>query len=141
MSLKDTTNTLLSSLSEKGKEVATHTITEVKSSSKTIKILLGVCIAAIIGLSAICYNLNSRTVELEVLKTENIQIKNRMNDIENKIVQNHFEYLDLVNKVDNIDKDLNVKLEKAKEVIVHEVKTSNDISSVLNDLSDLSTGK
>lgn len=139
MSLKD--NTLLSSLTEKGKEVATHTITEVKTSSKTVKILLGICIAAILGLGYMCYNLNARTVELEVLKTENIQIKNRMNEIEDKVAKNRFEYLEIVNKVDNIKTNLEKELAKAKEVVVHEVKTSSDIVSVLDDLSDISTGK
>ena len=139
MSLKD--NTLLSSLTEKGKEVATHTITEVKTSSKTVKILLAVCIAAIIGLGYMCYNLNSRTVELEVLKTENLQIKTRMSEIEEKVIKNHFEYLDILSRVDGIKTNLEKELAKAKEVVVHEVKTSSDIISVLDDLSDISTGK
>ena len=128
-------------LKEKTKEVVTHTVTEVKTSSKTIKVLLAICLAAIIGLSYTCYGLYTRTAELEVLKQENVLIKNRMNDIENKIAKNHFEYLEIENRVNNIKSDLQKELAKAKEVVVHEVTSSSDIINVLNDLSDHSTDK
>jgi molecular chaperone GrpE (heat shock protein) len=64
-----------------------------------------------------------------------------MHEIEDKVAKNRFEYLEIVNKVDNIKTNLERELAKAKEVVVHEVKTSSDIVSVLDDLSDISTGK
>ena len=44
-------------------------------------------------------------------------------------------------KVKTIDENLKSKLEKAKEVVVNEVQTSHDIVSVLDELSDLTTGR
>ena len=139
MSLKD--NNLLSSLTEKGKEVATHTITEVKSSSKTVKVLLVLCIIGLVGLGYAYYNLASRNVELDALKQENIAIQSRMRDIDSSLAKINFQYVEISNKVLKIDENLKTKLNEAKEVVVHEVKTSGDIVSVLDELSDLTTGK
>ena len=128
-------------LKEKTKEVAIQIGTDLKESNKTSKIVMAVLLVLFLSTAAMAYKMYTYNVELEALKAENIQIKNRMKELDDKIVQNYFEYLEIENKVNLIDKDLKVKLEKAKEVVVHEVETSHDIISVLNDLSDLTTGK
>lgn len=128
-------------LKEKTKAVVTHTITEIKSSSKSIKIMLVVCMIALAGLGYLYYKQYTRNVELDALKQENIQIKNRMNAIDSNMAKINFQYLDIQNKVSQIDTDLKAKLKEAKEVVIDEVKTSSDIVSVLDGLSDLTTGK
>lgn len=128
-------------LKERTKEVAIKIGTDLKESNKTSKIVIAVLLVLFLSTAALAYKMYSYNAELEALKTENIQIKNRMNELDDKIVQNHFEYLDIVNKVNNIDKELKYKLDKAKEVVVNEVQTSHDIVSVLDELSDLTTGK
>ena len=128
-------------LKERTKEVAIKIGTDLKESNKTSKIVISVLLVLFLSTAALAYKMYSYNAELEALKTENIQIKNRMNELDDKIVQNHFEYLDIVNKVNNIDKELKYKLDKAKEVVVNEVQTSHDIVSVLDELSDLTTGK
>ena len=126
-------------LKERTKEVAIKIGTDLKESNKTSKIVIIVLAVLFICTSVMAYNLYTTNAEIKALKTENVMIKNRLKDIDSEISKNHFEYLDIVNKINNIDKDLNAKLEKAKEVIVHEVKTSDDIVSVLDDLSNYST--
>ena len=128
-------------LKEKTKAVVEHTITQVKDSSKTIKILLAACVIGLVGLGYAYYNLASRNVELEALKQENIAIQTRMRDIDSKLTTINFQYIEINNRVSKIDDDLKAKLNEAKEVVVNEVKTSGDIISVLDDLSDLTTGR
>lgn len=126
-------------LKERTKEVAIKIGTDLKESNKTSKIVIIVLAVLFICTAVMAYNLYTTNAEINALKTENVMIKNRLKDIDSEISKNQFEYLDIVNKVNNIDKDLKDKLDKAKEVIIHEVQTSNDIINVLNDLSSNST--
>lgn len=128
-------------IKEKTKEVAIQIGTDLKETNKTSKIVMAVLLVLFLSTAAMAYKMYSYNVELEALKAENIQIKNRMKELDDKIIQNHFEYLEIENKVKTIDENLKSKLEKAKEVVVNEVQTSHDIVSVLDELSDLTTGK
>jgi len=126
---------------EKTKEVAIQIGTDLKETNKTSKIVIAVLLVLFLSTAAMAYKMYSYNVELEALKAENIQIKNRMKELDDKILQNHFEYLEIESKVKTIDENLKSKLEKAKEVVVNEVQTSHDIVSVLDELSDLTTGR
>ena len=126
---------------EKTKEVAIQIGTDLKETNKTSKIVIAVLLVLFLSTAAMAYKMYNYNVELEALKAENIQIKNRMKELDDKIMQNHFEYLEIESKVKTIDENLKSKLEKAKEVVVNEVQTSHDIVSVLDELSDLTTGK
>ena len=87
------------------------------------------------------YRLYRTDVEIKTLKTENLMIKDRMKDLDREVKQNKMEFLEIANRVDKINTNLETKLKEAKEVVIDEVKTSSDIVSVLDGLSDLTTGK
>ena len=126
-------------LKEKTKEVAINIGSDIKSANKTSKVVMAVLLVLFLCTGAVAYNLYTTNAVITALKEENAQIKNRLAVLDKEITNNKFKFLEIANRVDNIKTNLENKLKEAKEVIVHEVKTSDDIISVLDDLSNLST--
>ena len=128
-------------LKEKTKEVAINIGNDLKNTNKTSKIVISVLLVLFLSTAAMAYKMYTYNVQLETLKTENAMIKNRMKDLDREIEQNRLQYIDILSRVDKIKSNLETKLKEAKEVVIHEVQTSHDIVSVLDGLSDLTTGK
>ena len=128
-------------LKEKTKEVAINIGQDLKEANSTSKTLIIVLLILFLLSFSTAIRLYKSDVEIKTLKTENVLIKNRLKDLDHEIAKNKMEYLEISSRVDKINSNLETKLNEAKEVVVNEVKTSDDIISVLNDLSDLTTGK
>ena len=128
-------------LKEKAKEVAINIGSDLKSTNKTSKVVIAILLVLFLSTAAMAYKMYTYNVQLEALKTENTLIKNRMKDLDREVEKNRMEYLEILSKVDKIKSNLETKLKEAKEVVIHEVQTSHDIVSVLDELSDLTTGK
>lgn len=128
-------------LKEKAKEVAINIGNDLKEANSTSKTLIIVLLILFILSFSTAYRLYRTDVEIKTLKTENLMIKNRMKDLDREVKQNKMEFLEIANRVDKINTNLETKLKEAKEVVIDEVKTSSDIVSVLDGLSDLTTGK
>jgi Tfp pilus assembly protein PilO len=128
-------------LKEKAKEVAINIGNDLKEANSTSKTLIIVLLILFILSFSTAYRLYRTDAEIKTLKTENLMIKNRMKDLDREVKQNKMEFLEIANRVDKINTNLETKLKEAKEVVIDEVKTSSDIISVLDGLSDLTTGK
>ena len=128
-------------LKEKAKEVAINIGSDLKSTNKTSKVVIAILLVLFLSTAAMAYKMYNYNVQLEALKTENTLIKNRMKDLDREVEKNRMEYLEILNRVDKIKSNLETKLKEAKEVVIHEVQTSHDIVSVLDELSDLTTGR
>ena len=128
-------------LKTKVKEVAINIGNDLKEANSTSKILIIVLLILFMLSFGTAYRLYRTDVEIKTLKTENLMIKDRMKDLDREVKQNKMEFLEIANRVDKINTNLETKLKEAKEVVIDEVKTSSDIVSVLDDLSDLTTGK
>jgi len=128
-------------LKTKVKEVAINIGNDLKEANSTSKILIIVLLILFMLSFGTAYRLYRTDVEIKTLKTENLMIKDRMKDLDREVKQNKMEFLEIANRVDKINTNLETKLKEAKEVVIDEVKTSSDIVSVLDGLSDLTTGK
>lgn len=128
-------------LKEKTKEVAINIGNDLKEANSTSKTLIIVLLILFLLSFGTAYRLYKTDVEIKTLKTENLMIKDRMKDLDREVKQNKIEFLEIASRVDKINTNLETKLKEAKEVVIDEVKTSSDIVSVLDGLSDLTTGK
>ena len=128
-------------LKTKVKEVAINIGNDLKEANSTSKTLIIVLLILFLLSFGTAYRLYKTDVEIKTLKTENLMIKDRMKDLDRDVKQNKIEFLEIANRVDKINTNLETKLKEAKEVVIDEVKTSSDIVSVLDGLSDLTTGK
>lgn len=128
-------------LKTKVKEVAINIGNDLKEANSTSKTLIIVLLILFLLSFGTAYRLYKTDVEIKTLKTENLMIKDRMKDLDREVKQNKIEFLEIANRVDKINTNLETKLKEAKEVVIDEVKTSSDIVSVLDGLSDLTTGK
>lgn len=128
-------------LKTKVKEVAINIGNDLKEANSTSKILIIVLLILFMLSFGTAYRLYRTDVEIKTLKTENLMIKDRMKDLDREVKQNKMEFLEIANRVDKINTNLETKLKEAKEVVIDEVKTSSDIVSVLDGLSDITTGK
>ena len=128
-------------LKTKVKEVAINIGNDLKEANSTSKTLIIVLLILFLLSFGTAYRLYKTDVEIKTLKTENLMIKDRMKDLDREVKQNKMEFLEIANRVDKINTNLETKLKEAKEVVIDEVKTSSDIVSVLDGLSDLTAGK
>ena len=139
MTLKEAGEELISAVKDKVNVVVDTTKNDIKESPITIKAIIMTLIIMILAMSYTIYSLYNHNDRIAALQIANSSITKRMSELDKQVSMNKFEYLEVINNIEVIKKNLDNQLKSIREEVkVHEIKTDSDVINELNDVASFS---